>query len=152
MGENGTWFQSLTVKKASPHDVQFAQTGETGSMSGRNVIGYFDNKAPLTLILGAHFDHLGMGTFGSLYEGKPAIHNGADDNASGVAMILELAQRLRDNKNLNYLFIAFTGENGLWGSNYFTDHPTIPLDSVTAMINFDMVGRLNISSQLAING
>jgi hypothetical protein len=152
-GDNGTWFQSLTVKKATPHDVHFAEPGETGSMSGRNVIGYFDNKAAFTLILGAHYDHLGMGTFGSLYDGKPAIHNGADDNASGVGMLLELAQRLRDNKKLNYLFIAFTGEeNGLWGSNYFTDHPTIHLDSVTAMLNFDMVGRLNATKQLAVNG
>ena len=112
-----------------------------------------DCGAPLTLILGAHYDHLGLGSFGSLYDGKPAIHNGADDNASGVAMILELAERLSGHKGLNFLFIAFSGEeNGLWGSNYFTDHPTVSLDEITAMINFDMVGRLNPDNKLAING
>lgn len=152
-GENGTWFQALAVKNPSPHDVEFAQNGETAKLHGRNVIGYIDNNAPYTLILGAHYDHLGMGEFGSLYEGKPKIHNGADDNASGVAMMLELAERLRGHKELNFLFIAFTGEeNGLWGSNYFTKHPTIDLKTVTAMLNFDMVGRLNLENKIEING
>ncbi len=152
-GENSTWFQSIKVKDPSPHDVKFAQDGETGKLTGRNVIGYLDKGAPFTLIIGAHYDHLGLGSFGSLYDGAPAIHNGADDNASGVAMLLELAERLRGHKDLNYLFIAFTGEeNGLWGSNYFTDHPTIDLDIVSAMLNFDMVGRLNTENKLVING
>jgi hypothetical protein len=152
-GENGTWFQSLSVSKPNPHNVEFAQKGEPGSLSGRNVIGYKDNGATLTLIIGAHYDHLGMGSFGSLYDGKPAIHNGADDNASGVSMILELAERLKSHPGLNYLFIAFTGEeNGLWGSNYFTKNPTIDMSKVTAMLNFDMVGRLNPENKLAING
>jgi hypothetical protein len=153
LGDNGTWFQSLTVKNPSPHGVEFADNGEAGSKQGRNVIGVLNNNAPYTLILGAHYDHLGMGTFGSLYEGKPAIHNGADDNASGVALLLELAERLRGSRDFNYVFIAFTGEeNGLWGSNYFTKHPTIDFSKVTAMLNFDMVGRLNAESKLAING
>ena len=94
MGENGTWFQELTVKNPNPHTVEFAAKGENESKSGRNVLGYLDHGAPYTIILGAHYDHLGYGTFGSLYVGDPAIHNGADDNASGVAMILEMAQRL----------------------------------------------------------
>ncbi|MEO6132326.1 MAG: M28 family peptidase, partial [Saprospiraceae bacterium] len=95
----------------------------------------------------------GIGSFGSLSDGKPAIHNGADDNASGVGMLLELADRLRGHKAFNYLFIAFTGEeNGLWGSNYFTKHPTIDLGAATAMLNFDMVGRLNAENKLAVNG
>ncbi|MEP6796242.1 MAG: M28 family peptidase [Saprospiraceae bacterium] len=152
-GENGTWFQALSVKNPNPHTVEFSKNSDSTGLHGRNVIGYIDHKAPLTIILGAHYDHLGMGTFGSLGDGKPAIHNGADDNASGVGMILELAERLRANKNFNYLFIAFTGEeNGLWGSNYFTEHPTIDFKDVTAMLNFDMVGRLNPESKLAING
>nr|MDQ3016611.1 M28 family peptidase [Bacteroidota bacterium] len=90
----------------------------------------------------------------SLNMGQPAIHNGADDNASGVSIILELADRLKNVTKFNYLFIAFTGEeNGLWGSNYYCDHPTIDLSRVTAMINFDMVGRLNnVTNKMAING
>jgi len=152
MGENGTWFQELTVKNPNPHTVEFAAKGENESKSGRNVLGYLDHGAPYTIILGAHYDHLGYGTFGSLYVGDPAIHNGADDNASGVAMILEMAQRLATEKKFNYLFIAFTGEeNGLWGSNYYCDHATIDLTKVTAMLNFDMVGRLN-ENKMAING
>lgn len=152
MGENGTYFQELTVKNPNPHTVEFAAKGENESKSGRNVLGYLDHGAPYTIILGAHYDHLGYGSFGSLYVGDPAIHNGADDNASGVAMILEMAQRLATEKKFNYLFIAFTGEeNGLWGSNYYCDHATIDLTKVTAMLNFDMVGRLN-ENKMAING
>ncbi len=151
-GENGTWFQALTVNNPNPHTVEFAEKGDNGSKTGRNVLGYMDHGAPYTIILGAHYDHLGYGTFGSLYVGDPAIHNGADDNASGVAMILEMAQRLSSEKKFNYLFIAFTGEeNGLWGSNYYCDHATIDLTKVTAMLNFDMVGRLN-ENKMAING
>jgi hypothetical protein len=152
MGDNGTWFQSFAVKAPNPHAVEFAEDGADKSMTGRNVIGYLDHGAPYTVVLGAHYDHLGYGEFGSLYVGSPAIHNGADDNASGVAMIMELAQRLSHEKEFNYLFIAFTGEeNGLWGSNYFCKHPTYDLAKVTAMINFDMVGRLH-EDKLAING
>ena len=152
MGENGTWFQSLTVKNPNPHSVDFAQKGDEGSKTDRNVIGYLDHGAPYTVVLGAHYDHLGYGEFGSLYVGPPAIHNGADDNASGVAMILEMAQRLGNEKEFNYLIIAFTGEeNGLWGSNYFCKNPTYDMSKVTAMINFDMVGRLH-ENKLAING
>ncbi len=153
-GNKETWFQSLTVKNPTPHGVEFESIDEPGILTGRNVMGYLDHNAPLTIILGAHYDHLGMGSMGSLYMGEPAIHNGADDNASGVAMILELAQRLKNHKTFNYLFIALTGEeNGLWGSNYYCDHPTIDFASVTAMFNFDMVGRLNPTTRkMAING
>ena len=153
-GEKGGWFQSLTVKNPSPHGVEFGASGSPGSQTGRNVIGYMDQGAPYTIVLGAHFDHLGMGMIGSLHTGAPAIHNGADDNASGVALILEMAHRLKTNKKFNYLFIAFTGEeNGLWGSNYYCDHPTIDLSKVTAMLNFDMVGRLNRqTNSMIVNG
>ena len=153
-GEKGSWYQTFTVKNPSPHGVEFAADNERGSSTGRNVIGYMDHNARYTIVLGAHYDHLGMGTFGSLHMGEPAIHNGADDNASGVAMILELAENLKRNKNFNYLFIAFTGEeNGLWGSNYYCDHPTVDMTTVTAMFNFDMVGRLNRATRkMALNG
>ncbi len=152
MGEKGTWFQTITVKGNNPHSMELGKAGDADAKTGRNVIGYLDHGAPFTVVLGAHYDHLGYGHFGSLYVGEPAIHNGADDNASGVALILEMAQRLQGQKKFNYLFIAFTGEeNGLWGSNYFCKNPTIDITKVTAMLNFDMVGRLS-ENRMAING
>ena len=113
--------------------------------TGHNVIGYIDNKATYTVVIGAHYDHLGVGGEGSLYRGTPEIHNGADDNASGTAALLEIARRLRASKDTrcNYLFIAFSGEEkGLLGSNYFVKHPTIDMRKVNYMINMDMVGRI----------
>ena len=119
--------------------------------SGHNVIGYLDNGAVNTIIIGAHFDHLGYGEdHNSLYVGTtPMIHNGADDNASGTGALIEMSKLLKDSKlkKSNYLFIAFSGEElGLYGSKFFTDHPTINLSSVNYMINMDMVGRLNDST------
>jgi len=118
--------------------------------TGHNVIGYIDNGAAQTVIIGAHYDHLGYGEdHNSLWTGKPEIHNGADDNASGTAAVLELAKILKNSKlkNNNYLFICFSGEElGLFGSKYFTENPTIPLQTVDYMINCDMVGRLNDST------
>lgn len=124
---------------------------------GHNVIGYIDNKAPTTVILGAHFDHLGYGEDGNSRNTshEPAIHNGADDNASGTAALIELARKLETSKakNNNYLFIAFSGEElGLYGSKYFTEHPTIDLNSANYMINMDMVGRLNDSTSVLTVG
>lgn len=124
-------------------------------VTGLNILGLIDNKAAYTAVIGAHYDHLGYGAEGSLYVGDPAIHNGADDNASGVAGMLRIAEHLKSqsDSSLNYLFIAFSGEEkGLWGSNYFTKHPTVPLKQVNYMINMDMIGRLNADRQLAIYG
>jgi len=123
---------------------------------GYNVIGYIDNKAEKTVVMGAHYDHLGYGEDNnSRHTGAPAIHNGADDNASGTSMLIELARMLKsksDQKN-NYLFIAFSGEElGLYGSKYFTDNPTIDLKSINYMINMDMVGRLPDSSKMVTLG
>jgi Peptidase family M28/PDZ domain len=112
---------------------------------GHNVIGFLDNGAATTVVIGAHYDHLGYGGESSLFRGEKAIHNGADDNASGSAALIELAGQLRnspDKKN-NYLFIAFSGEEkGLLGSNYFVKHPTVDMKKVNYMMNMDMVGRL----------
>jgi aminopeptidase YwaD len=125
---------------------------------GHNVIGYIDNKAATTIILGAHFDHLGYGEDGNSMIRNfdhPMIHNGADDNASGTAALIELARKLKSSKATgnNYLFIAFSGEElGLFGSKYFTEHPTIDLKTVNYMINMDMVGRLNDSSRVLTIG
>lgn len=127
--------------------------------TGNNVVGYLDNGASSTIVLGAHFDHLGFGEDGnSMLRGstEQLIHNGADDNASGTAALIELARMLKLNKNKanNYLFIAFSGEElGLNGSKYFTENPTIDLKQVNYMINMDMVGRLNDSSKaLTVGG
>jgi aminopeptidase YwaD len=128
------------------------------SRVGHNVIGYIDNRAATTVVLGAHFDHLGYGEDGNsmLKTGEKLIYNGADDNASGTAALIELARILKNSKakNNNYLFIAFSGEElGLFGSKYFTEHPTIDLSTVNYMLNMDMVGRLNDSTKiLSIGG
>lgn len=156
MGTEG-YFQHFSVTpKANPHAAESDKVGEP--INGMNVVGFLDHKKEQTIVIGAHFDHLGEGGEGSLYAGKePQIHNGADDNASGVALLLALAEEMVDDPEdfqaNNYLFIAFSGEEkGLWGSNYFCKNPTIDLSTVNFMLNFDMVGRLNLDKGLAING
>jgi aminopeptidase YwaD len=134
-------------------DLKFNIQIEESKRSGTNVVGYLDNGAPLTVIIGAHFDHLGYGEDrNSLYAGKGLqIHNGADDNASGTAALIELAALLQKKevyKKSNYLFIAFSGEElGLYGSKYYTEHPVADWNTVRYMINMDMVGRLNDSTR-----
>jgi len=146
------YFQEFNFSpRKNPHA---APSDDSIKIIARNVIGYIDNKAPNIIILGAHFDHLGYGDENSLYKGDSSIHNGADDNASGVAAMLLLAEELIGrNMNNNYLFIAFSGEEkGLFGSNYYNKNATIDLERVNYMINMDMVGRLNEENALAING
>jgi hypothetical protein len=153
-GNSETYFQTFTFKpKKDPHsEAQFIDGDST--ITGTNVIGYIDNKAEKTVIIGAHYDHLGMGGAGSLYAEGEAIHNGADDNASGVGVMLKLAQQLKDSiTGSNYMFIAFSGEEmGLLGSNYFSKNPTIDLKDANFMINMDMVGRLREDKTLSISG
>jgi aminopeptidase YwaD len=126
--------------------------------TGHNVVGYIDNGAATTVVLGAHFDHLGYGEDGNsmMRTGEKLIHNGADDNASGTSALIELSRLLKKSKakNHNYLFLAFSGEElGLFGSKYFVDNPTIDLSTVSYMINMDMVGRLNDSTKsLSVGG
>jgi hypothetical protein len=152
MGTAG-YLQEFSVKpKYNPHAK--VQRDTSLAIVGRNVVGYVDNSAANTVIIGAHFDHLGYGSEGSLYQGDPAIHNGADDNASGVAMMLQLAEWIQGKyTNNNYLFIAFSGEEkGLWGSNWYSKNPTIELATVNYMLNMDMVGRLDEEKALAVYG
>ncbi|MBS1934007.1 MAG: M20/M25/M40 family metallo-hydrolase, partial [Bacteroidetes bacterium] len=125
--------------------------------TANNVIGYIDNGAANCIVIGAHYDHLGYGEDGNgLYRGpEKMIFNGADDNASGTAALIEIAKLLKQSKfkNNNYLFIAFSGEElGLFGSKYFVEHPTIDLGKVNYMINMDMVGRLNDSTHVLTVG
>ena len=108
------YLQTFTFKpKTDPHqEVKFTSADSTGTITGHNVIAYLNNNVEQTVVIGAHYDHLGYGDEGSLYRGEDkAIHNGADDNASGVAMLLDLAGKLKTtNTGNNYLFIAFSGE------------------------------------------
>jgi hypothetical protein len=144
-GEDGTFFQSLSLASAlNPH----APGG-----TGRNVIAALDGVDPRLkdewIVIGAHYDHLGEGgTRSSLAPGEKAIHNGADDNASGVSVVLSAARAFASGPRpaRSVLFIAFTGEeSGLLGSTHFVTHPTIA-GRMTAMINLDMVGRLGTAS------
>ncbi len=155
-GDNDTYFQGFSRKpQRNPHasEEENTQLDTSKAIFGKNVIGYIDNGAATTIVVGAHYDHLGYGGEGSLHAGEDAIHNGADDNASGVAAILQIAELVKNRyKNNNYLIMAFSGEEkGLWGSNFFTKNPTIPIESVNYMINLDMVGRMK-DNKLAING
>ena len=154
MGDNQTFFQEFTITPQSNPHMMGVGGGTASPVIGRNVAGLLNKGSEYTIIIGAHFDHLGWGGAGSLYTGERAVHNGADDNASGVSALLAIASRLRYlSSNNNYLFVCFSGEEkGLWGSNYFTDHCPIPLDKINYMINLDMVGRLNEGRRLAING
>lgn len=129
------------------------------SNEASNVIGFIDNGADKTVVIGAHHDHLGYGQLGgSLAEKSGQIHNGADDNASGVASLIELARYINKKSkhfsNNNYMFIAFTAEElGLVGSKYFVSNPTIPLKEINYMINMDMVGHLDSTQKtIIING
>ena len=143
------FFQFFEAKiRKNPHSQEVKE-----KIIGKNVVGYLNNNADETIIIGAHYDHVGYGSFGSLYVGEKEVHNGADDNASGVSILINLAKSLQEIKDYNYLFIAFSGEeHGLFGSSYYAKNPTIDLKKVRFMINFDMVGRLNNDRLLAING
>lgn len=122
-----------------------------------NVMGYVDNGAARTAVIGAHYDHLGYGGSSSLYRGEaPEIHNGADDNASGTAGLIELARNISSRKSefskFNYLFVAFSGEEmGLLGSSYFVKNSPLPTSRMAYMLNMDMIGRLE-ENLLAVNG
>ena len=127
----------------------------------KNVVGVLEGAGPHaeeTVVIGGHYDHLGHGGMisGSLAILSQDIHNGADDNASGTSMVLELARRLgarRDPLPRRVVFIAFSGEErGLLGSQYYVEHPLFPLSSTVMMINCDMVGRLNDKNELTMIG
>lgn len=143
---------ALLSDDASDYKIDAQISVSPSYRKARNVIGYIDNKASLTVVIGAHFDHLGFGQDGNsmIRNGEPAIHNGADDNASGTASMIELAFALKKSKakQYNYLFIAFSAEElGLNGSKYFVENPTIDLKTINYMINMDMVGRMNDSTK-----
>lgn len=120
----------------------------------RNIIAYINNNAANTVVLGAHYDHLGYGEDKNALDAVHEVHNGADDNASGTAALLELARKLKSQspKQNNYLLMHFSGEElGLMGSKYWLENPTIQA-STNYMINMDMVGRYDTARKLTIGG
>jgi hypothetical protein len=123
----------------------------------KNVVGVLEGEGPHadeTIVIGAHYDHLGFGGAGSAAPGVHEIHNGADDNGSGTSVLIEVARRLaaRGKPPRRLVFIAFTGEErGLLGSARYTRNPLVPLDKTVAMLNLDMVGRLK-DEKLIVHG
>ena len=148
---NDSYFYNFVFKKNSnPHDTTLVNIPER---KGINVIGFLDNSAVNTIVIGAHYDHLGLGYDHNSLDANPEdkIHNGADDNASGTSGVLALAKYFSENnvkENYNFLFICFSGEElGLLGSKKWCDNPTIDLTKINYMINMDMIGRLNDSTK-----
>jgi len=124
----------------------------------KNVVAVLEGEGPLAeevLVLGAHYDHLGWGGRGSRAGKQKEIHNGADDNASGVAVLIEVARRLAHRPQplrRSVVFIAFTAEeSGLLGSSHYVHHPPFAKDKTIAMLNVDMVGRLR-DDKLIVSG
>jgi hypothetical protein len=141
----GGWFQTFAIGRNAPA----ARQGKVGGVVGKNVIGILPGRDPVlrnqTVVLGAHYDHLGLGGFGSLDpDSTGLVHNGADDNASGVAGLIQVAARLAASPPARtVVFIAFSGEElGLLGSAHYVKEPIYPLAGTLAMVNLDMVGRL----------
>lgn len=139
------WFQPFTVARDAPAAVH----ARVGELAGRNVVGVLPGRDPELrnelIIVGAHYDHLGLGGFGSLDpHARGTVHNGADDNASGTAALIHIAKRLQEYPLARtVVFIAFSGEElGLLGSSHYVKNPLYPLNRTLAMINLDMVGRL----------
>lgn len=150
-GDNGTFFQTFPLIKKN--DVL-----PDSNRLAMNVAAFLDNGAARTIVIGAHYDHLGLGYDGSSLDPAPKgkIHNGADDNASGVAGILELARLYATNaakEPYNFLFLCFSGEElGLLGSKHFSEYPTVPLETVHCMVNLDMIGRFDEAKKELIVG
>ena len=144
------YFSDNTATLAIELSVSFSDN----KITGHNVAGFINNHVANTVILGAHYDHLGYGEDKTALDTGHVIHNGADDNASGTAALIELARMLKKTApvNNNYLIINFSGEEmGLLGSKYWLDHPTTTI-TPNYMINMDMVGRYDTSHKLTIGG
>ena len=128
-------------------------------VAAANIIGILEGTDPTlrneAIVIGAHYDHLGRGGAGSLAQREGEVHHGADDNASGTAGVIELARMFstqRPKPRRTIVFAAFSGEEeGLLGSNYYVNHPVIPLANTVAMINMDMIGRMK-DGKLVIGG
>jgi hypothetical protein len=155
-GDEGTYYHHFTFKRSSdPHG---GVSTDAKIENSRNVAAFIDNNSAFTVVIGAHYDHLGLGHDHNSREANPhgLIHNGADDNASGTAGVMELARYFHQNgvkEKYNFLFLHFSGEElGLVGSKKYCERPTVDLKSVNYMINMDMIGRLNAERVLKLGG
>lgn len=167
-GKGIVWYEMLAdschcpVGFSSGKEVNARVNIHSQKVETSNVVGMFRSKDPVLkneyIVIGAHKDHLGFGGpgSGSRVPDTLAIHNGADDNASGVSVLLELAEKLSAHRNKlkrSIIFVAFGAEEvGLLGSNYFTNHPPVEIHAIKAMINLDMIGRLREDRSLLIGG
>jgi Peptidase family M28/PDZ domain len=150
-----SYFQPFTIAPDAP----IAIHTDAGGKSTRNVIAVLRGRSPArrgeAIVIGAHYDHLGYGGFNAMDapDSTGKVHNGADDNASGTTALLEVARRLVHRPlDRTVVFIAFSGEElGDLGSDYYVKHATVPVDSIVAMLNMDMVGRLR-NEKLIVTG
>ena len=146
-GDAGTWYQSFKPDRPGIADaVRLPAEARWGDMTLRNVVGIIKGSGEGCVVVGAHYDHLGSNPAGEVYRG-------ADDNASGVAVLCQMASKLAAEppRRRSIVFVAFTGEEvGLLGSRWYVDHPALPLEKTMAMINFDTVGRLSPEKRLLI--
>src|SRR5687767_10640173 len=146
------------LQKFTARSAQAAHTGDTAGKATQNVVAILEGTDPALrkqyIVIGAHFDHLGRSTVSALDpDAGDAIRNGADDNASGTAAVLELARMFSVRRpQRSVIFVTFSGEEqGLLGSQYFVENPPVPLDRMVAMLNFDMVGRMK-NDELMVYG
>src|SRR5690606_938403 len=150
---NGDYAKKFTYRhNPNPHDTASGKIEKDAF----NVVGFLDNGARENIVIGAHLDHLGLGHNHNSLDANPEgkIHNGADDNASGTAGVVELARYCSSNNSkepYNFVFICFSGEElGLLGSKKWCEDPDVELSSINYMINMDMIGRLNDSTKKLI--
>ena len=155
-GTEGAFFHEYSFKKLSnPHG---AEEPNQTPIKSQNVAGFLDNGADVTIIVGAHYDHLGLGHDKNSLDANPdgKIHNGADDNASGTAGVIELARFFSNNHKkepFNFLFVCFSGEElGLIGSKKFAETPSVSVDKINYMVNMDMIGRYRADKGLIVHG
>src|SRR5215217_2762234 len=157
--EKSTTAKTPGNNRALTGDIALSTEVVRNEVAAYNVAGMLEGSDPIlkneNIVIGAHYDHLGRGGEGSLAPRSGEIHHGADDNASGTAGVLELARIFsaqRPKLKRTLVFIAFSGEEeGLLGSNYYVNHPLVPLDKTVAMINMDMIGRMK-DRKLVIGG
>jgi hypothetical protein len=126
-------------------------------ITGHNVAAFLNNGAKNTIVIGAHYDHLGFGKMGnSLHTGASEIHNGADDNASGTAGVISLARYFSENdvrETNNFLFLLFSAEElGLIGSKHWISNSTVDTSTIRLMVNMDMIGRYNEEKGMELAG
>jgi len=147
---SGRLAQGIREAAEAGGEVNLIAAVEPRMVEVRNVAALIPGADPTVgrevMVVGAHYDHLGLGGEGSLDPDARAVHNGADDNASGTAALMEVARLIKESgqtPSRSILFLAFTGEEkGLWGSGQYVNEPLLPIENTVAMMNMDMVGRL----------